>query len=69
MNPWMCHKKWMQRYVFMVMHEIFFGEFRKIMIEWLDRLVEKKRRFSAAALKNWTPELVRKLNPVSNPTT
>ena len=32
-------------------------------------MVEKTRRFSVAAPKNWTRELVRQLNLVSNPTT
>jgi hypothetical protein len=32
-------------------------------------LVEKTRRFSVGAPKNWTPELVRQVNLVSNPTT
>jgi hypothetical protein len=31
MNPRMSDKQWMQRYVFMDLHEIFFGEFPKIM--------------------------------------
>jgi hypothetical protein len=37
----MSDKQWMQRYVFMDLHEIFFGEFPKILTEWLERLVEK----------------------------
>jgi hypothetical protein len=65
----MSDKKWMQKYVFTDLHEIFFGEFPKILTEWLERLVEKTGRFSVAAPKNWTPELVKQLNSVSNPTT
>jgi hypothetical protein len=45
----MSDKKWMQRYVFTDLHEIFFGEFPKILTEWLERLVEKTRRFSACS--------------------
>jgi hypothetical protein len=56
-------------YVFTDMHEIFFGEFPKIMTEWLERLVEKKGRFSLTIPKNWTPKLLRFLNSVINPTT
>jgi hypothetical protein len=65
----MSDKKWMQNHVFTDLHEIFFGKFPKIMTKWLERLVEKTGRFSAAAPKNWTPELVRQLNLVSNPNT
>jgi hypothetical protein len=68
-NPQMSDKQWMQRYVFTDLHEIFFDEFPKILTKWLERLVEKTRRFGATTPKNWTTELVRQLNSVSNPTT
>jgi hypothetical protein len=55
--------------VFRYLREIYFGEFLVILIEWLERLVEKTGRFSATMTRNWTPELVRQLNSVSNPTT
>jgi hypothetical protein len=61
MNPQMSDKKWMQRYVYTDLHEIFFGEFPIILTEWLERLVEKTGRFRATTLRNWTPELVRQL--------
>jgi hypothetical protein len=51
------------------LHEIVFVKFPKILTEWLERLVEKIGRFSALVPKNWTPELVRQMNLVSNPTT
>jgi hypothetical protein len=69
MNHRMSDKQWMQRYVFTDLHEIFFGEFPKILTKWLERMVEKTGRFSVAAPKNWTPKLVRQLNSVSNTTT
>jgi hypothetical protein len=55
MNPQMSDDQWMQKYLFTDQQEIFFDEFPKIMTEWLERLVEKIRRLSAATLKNWTP--------------
>jgi hypothetical protein len=68
-NPRMSDKQWMQGYVYTYLHEIFFGKFPIILIEWLERLVEKIGRYKDVAPRNWTPELVRQLNFVSNPTT
>jgi hypothetical protein len=65
----MSEKQWMQRYVFTDLHEILFGKFPKILTDWLERLVEKIGRFSATVSWNWTLELVRQLNLVSNPAT
>ena len=65
----MSDKKWMQRYVYIDLHEIFFGEFPIILTEWLQILVEKIGRYSVAVPRNWTPELVIQLNYVSNPAT
>jgi hypothetical protein len=47
----MSDKKWLQRYVFTDLHEIFFGE-PKILTEWLERLVEKTRRFNVTVPNN-----------------
>jgi hypothetical protein len=65
----MTEKQWMQRYVYTYLHEMFFGVFPIILIEWLEILVEKTKRYRAAMLRNWTPKLVRQLNYVSNPNT
>jgi hypothetical protein len=62
----MSEKKWLQRYVYIDLHEIFFGEFLNILTEWLERLVEKTRRFKETARMNWTPKLIIQLNDVSN---
>jgi hypothetical protein len=50
------------------LHEIFFGEFSIILTEWLEILVENNSRYQTVAPSNWTPELVRQLNDVSNKT-
>ena len=62
----MSNEQWMKMYVYTKMHENFFGEFPIILTEWLETLVENTGRFQTAALRNWTAELVRKLNYVSN---
>jgi hypothetical protein len=64
----MSNEQWMQRYVYTELHEIFFGEFPIILTEWLERLVENTGRYQNATPRNWTPELVRQLNYVSNNT-
>ena len=54
----MSDKKWMQRYVYTDLHEIFFGEFPIILTAWLETLVENTRRYRIAAPRNWNPKLV-----------
>jgi hypothetical protein len=58
-NPWMKNEQWMQRYVYIVLHEIFYGEFPIILAEWLERLVDSTRRYQTTTSRNWNPELVR----------
>jgi hypothetical protein len=52
--------------VFTDFHEIFFGEFLIILIEWLERLVENVGRYRDEAPRNWTHELIKQLNTISN---
>jgi hypothetical protein len=52
--------------VFTYIHEIFFGEFPIILIEWLERVVENIGRYRVEALRNWTRELIIQLNKISN---
>jgi hypothetical protein len=52
--------------VFIDLHEIFFGEFLIILTEWLKMIVEDIGRYQVESLRNWTPELIRQLNIVSN---
>jgi hypothetical protein len=56
----------LQRYVFRDLHEILFGEFLIILIEWLGRIEENVGRYRAKTLRKWTPELIRELNMISN---
>jgi hypothetical protein len=65
----MSDKKWMQRYVYTKLHEIFFRDFPIILTKWLERLVENTRSYRNVAPRNWTPKLVRQLDSISNATT
>jgi hypothetical protein len=64
----MRKEKWMQRYVYTELYDIFFGEFPIILIEWLEILVDNTGRYRIATLRKSTPELVRELKSVSNKT-
>jgi hypothetical protein len=65
-NPRMSKKKWMHRYVYIELHEILFGEFPIILMKWLETLVENSKMYRDIMPRNWTPNLVRQLNYVSN---
>jgi hypothetical protein len=65
-NPRLNDEQWLQRYVFTDLHEIFFGEFSIILTEWIERILENIGKYWAEALRNWTPELIRQLNTISN---
>jgi hypothetical protein len=64
----MSEKKWLQRYVFRELHDIFFGEFLIILTEWLEILVENTERYHTIAPSNLTHDLVRQLKSISNTT-
>jgi hypothetical protein len=64
-NPRLNDEQW-SRYVFTDLHKIFFGEFSIILTEWLERIVENVGRYITKASRNWTREMIKKLNMVSN---
>jgi hypothetical protein len=64
----MSNKQWMQRYVYREFHEIFFGELPIILMHCLEILMENTGRYQDAVPRNWTAELVKKMNFVSNNT-
>jgi hypothetical protein len=64
----MSKELWIQKYVYTNLHEICFSEFPIIAMDWLEILVENTRRYQDAGPRNWTRELVIKLNYVSNNT-
>jgi hypothetical protein len=56
----------MQRYVYIDLHEIFFGEFPNLLTKWLEIFVENIGRHRPTVPKNWTHEPVRRVDTVGN---
>jgi hypothetical protein len=48
-------EKWLQRYVFTDLHEIFFVDFPIVLVEWLQRLAEKNGTFHTIVSKELDP--------------
>jgi hypothetical protein len=65
-NPWLNDEHRLQRYVFIDLYEIFFGEFSIILTEWLERIVKNIGRYRDEAPRKWTPELIRQINTVNS---
>jgi hypothetical protein len=64
-NPYQS-EKWLQRYVFTDLHEIFFTDFPIVLAEWLQRLVENNITLYTIVSRIWTPELIQQVNTISN---
>ena len=54
-------KRWLDRYVYTEIHEIFFGSFPSELYEWIVRLADIQRRCKLDQPIVWTPELLRRL--------
>jgi hypothetical protein len=65
-NPWRSVDKCLRRYVFIDFHEIFFAKFSNIFAEWIKGLDEKIEIFHIVVPRNWTLELIRKVNSIRN---
>jgi hypothetical protein len=52
--------------VFTDLDEIYFADFLNILAEWIQRLDEQNEIFHIVISKNWTLELIRKVNTISN---
>jgi len=57
-NPIIDAERWLQRYIYFEIHEIFCVDFPIILVEWLLKLCEKNECFKDVEPKFWTPELV-----------
>jgi hypothetical protein len=53
-------------YVYTDLHEVFFGEFPNILVEWLEIFLENIGIHRQTTPKNLTPKLVRRVESVEN---
>lgn len=58
-NPRLSIEDWLQRYVFIDLHEIFFTTFPSKLHAWLLRLAERKTSTHSDRPTEWTPEAIR----------
>jgi hypothetical protein len=65
-NPRIRSDKWLQRYVFSYLHEIFFVNFSNVLAEWMQRLAEKNITFRFVFSRSWTLESIQQVNTINN---
>ena len=58
--------KFLQRYVFGDVYEIFFGSIHIELHQWLSRLIERRTNFQEGQFPAWTPARVNILKRVNN---
>ena len=57
-NPRFSVEDWLQRYIFIDLHEIFFANFPSELHAWLSRLVESETSTHSDRPMEWTPEVI-----------
>lgn len=60
-NPQISEKRWLDRYIYIEIHEIIFTTFSLLLYEWIVRLADSLGSCKLDQLIVWTPELVRRL--------
>ena len=60
-NMWLTKEQWLDRYLYIKIHMIFFYSFPVKLYEWIVKLVDDQGRWGLDKLIVWTPELVRRL--------
>ena len=61
MNP----TKWLERYIYTDIHEIFFCEFLVLLYEWLLKLASQRKKIQEREPTEWNPQLKIISNPIS----
>ena len=62
----MSIEKWIDKYIYSDIHEIFFVEFPILLHEWLSRLETKQTNFQRRETVEWSDQLVCEVTSVSN---
>ena len=60
-NPRLSKEEWLDCYLYMEIHEIFFSSFPIELYEWIAKLADSQGRCKLEKPIVWTPELVRRL--------
>ena len=66
-NPRIFVEDWLQMYIFIDLHEIFFATFPSELHAWLSRLAENKTSTHSDRPAEWTLELIQRLKCTDNP--
>ena len=67
MRSWLSIENWLDRYLHINIHEIFFAEFPIVLHEWLSRLATQQTNFQRREAVEWSAQLIHELTSVSNP--
>ena len=59
-------KKWVEKYIYSNIHEIFFAKFPIILHEWMSILERRQKNFQRREAVEWSDQLVREVTIVSN---
>ena len=58
--------QWLNRYLYIYIHEILFCEFPVYLYEWLLRLATQRRNFQGGEPIDWSPQLIERMKSVNN---
>ena len=62
----MTKEQWLERYLYMEIHEIFFASFPFELYEWITKLVDSQGGWKLDGPIMWTVELVRRLEELED---
>lgn len=60
-NPQIAEERWLDRYIYTEIHEIFFASFSTELYEWIARLADSQGRCRVEQPIVWTTELVHRI--------
>ena len=66
-GSWLNPAKWLERYLYTDIHEIFFFEFHILLYEWFFKWPTQWKKFQERESREWSPQLIQQLKRTSNP--